>query len=110
MRSNRSASPGSEGRKNGAFSGALGGSFGLLRCYRSGQRIRWGRKEGRRRTVIMSRLRRVCHLARGRSVRVISSLSSCAGVLNALVVSVMEREARASSSDGNQVREGARRV
>lgn len=37
VRSNRNASPGSEGRKKGAFSGALGGSFGLLRCCRNGQ-------------------------------------------------------------------------
>jgi hypothetical protein len=54
-----------------------------------------------------SRLSRVCHLARGRSVRVISSLSNCAGVLNTLVVSAKEREARASSSGGNRVREVA---
>lgn len=44
--SNRSDSPGSEGKKNGAFSGTLGGSFGLLRCYRNVQRIRGRRKEG----------------------------------------------------------------
>jgi hypothetical protein len=42
------------------------------------------REEGGAR-LMMSRLSRVCHLARGRSVSVISSLSSCAGVLNTLV-------------------------
>ena len=44
--SNRSDSPGSEGKKNGAFSGALGGSFGLLRCCKGVQKIRGRRKEG----------------------------------------------------------------
>ena len=74
-------------------------------CCVAGETVRksdeGGRIEGRRRTVMMSRLSRVCHLARGRSVSVINSLSSCAGVLNTLVGSVMEREARASSSGGN---------
>jgi len=107
VRSNRSPSPASEGRKNGTFSGALGGSLGLLRCCRTGQKSRGRRRKGRWRTLMMSRLSRVCHLARGRSVRVISSVSSCAGVLNALVGSVMVREARASSSGGNQVSEEA---
>lgn len=74
----------------------------VVRRYEEG-----GRREGRRRTLMMSRLSRVCHLARGRSVKVISSVSSCAGVLNTLVGSVIEREARASSSGGNRVTEEA---
>lgn len=64
-----------------------------------------GRKEGRQRTLMMSRLSRVCHLARGRRVKVISSVSSCAGVLNTLVGSGT-MEARASSSGGNRVSGG----
>lgn len=34
VRSNRCSTPGSVGRKKGAFSGGFGGSFGLLRCCR----------------------------------------------------------------------------
>jgi hypothetical protein len=44
-----------EGKKNGAFSGCLGGSFGLLRC------------------LIASRWRRFCHLLFGTKLSVIMS-------------------------------------
>ncbi len=82
----------------------------MLRCYKNGQTRRGRRKEEEegewQRTLMISRLSRVCHLARGRSVKVISSVSSCAGVLNTLVGSGTQ-EARASSSGGNWVSEEA---
>jgi hypothetical protein len=39
-RSNLVSRPETVGRKNGACSGALGGSFGLFRCFRQRQHIR----------------------------------------------------------------------
>lgn len=56
------STPGNVGRKNGAFFGSFGGSFGLFRC------------------CITSRLRRVCQRERGSRVNVINSPSSCGGV------------------------------
>ena len=89
-RSNRVSRPDTVGRKNGARSGAFGGSFGLLRCYTCQSSFTlesisqgWGRGL----TRIVSRLRSVCHRDRGSSDNVNNPSASWSGVLNTSVVS-----------------------
>lgn len=80
---NRWSTPGRVGRKNGAFSGCFGGSFGLLRAfYVSGIRLHMRlNKTGRYGlTWMTSRLSSVCQRERGSRVRVTRSPSSCGGV------------------------------
>ena len=74
------STPGSVGRKNGAFSGAFDGSFGLFRCCNS--RLKSLQLNGQLvlLTCITSRFSSVCHRERGRRVSVTSSPSNCGGV------------------------------
>lgn len=62
-KSKRLSTPGKVGRKKGARSGAFGASFGLFRA------------------LIVSRLRSVCHRARGMSESVRSESASWSGVV-----------------------------
>lgn len=79
-RSKRVSSPCTVGRKNGAASGAFGGSFGLFRCYYISLTLLSRRPSERcKLTLIVSRLRRVCHLLLGSSVSVNNPPSSCSG-------------------------------
>ena len=61
-RSNRVSRPATVGRKNGAFSGAFGGSLGLLRAYICVSRVGIANV---RRTRMVSRFSSVCHFDRG---------------------------------------------
>jgi len=79
-RSNRVSRPDIVGKKNGAFSGALGGSLGLFRCYlHEVSTLQEPVKRGV--TLIVSRFSKVCHLDRGIKERVSRPSDNCAGVV-----------------------------
>jgi hypothetical protein len=84
-RSKRVSRPDTVGMKKGAASGALGASFGLLRCYIVSVIVPRG-IPGREmkqsyRTLIVSRLSKVCHRLLGIKLRVTNSSDSCSGVV-----------------------------
>ena len=88
-RANFGCSPGSVGKKKGAFSGAFGGATGLLRFCRRRKKKRkekrsfFARKEEPRfhPALIRSKFKRVCQRERGREENVMRDPSSWEAVV-----------------------------